>query len=99
MVSDSRPFLLNVNDDEANRYMVTRILENAGYRVVEASDGREALMLARRRPMLIVLDIKLPDISGLEVCRQLKADHETRNVSVLQTSATFIAAERKVEGL
>jgi PAS domain S-box-containing protein len=98
-VSEARSFVLNVNDDEANRYMVTRILESAGYRVVEASDGREALMLARRRPLLVVLDIKLPDISGLDVCRRLKADPDTRAIPVLQTSATFISAERKVEGL
>lgn len=98
-MSEARPFVLNVNDDEANRYMVTRILEAAGYRVVEAADGREALMLARRRPILVVLDVKLPDISGLEVCRRLKADRDTATIPVLQTSATFISAERKVEGL
>jgi PAS domain S-box-containing protein len=98
-VSDVRPFVLNVNDDEANRYMVTRILESAGFSVVEAADGREALMLSRRRPILVVLDIKLPDISGLEVCRRLKADPDTRTIPILQTSATFISAERKVEGL
>jgi PAS domain S-box-containing protein len=98
-VSERRTFVLNVNDDEANRYMVTRILEGAGYHVVEAADGHEALMLSRRRPALVVLDIKLPDISGLEVCRRLKADPDTRSIPVLQTSATFISAERKVEGL
>jgi PAS domain S-box-containing protein len=98
-VSEARPFVLNVNDDEANRYMVTRILEQAGYSVVEADSGMEALMLARRRPQLIVLDVKLPDISGLEVCKRLKAQADLRTIPVLQTSATFISAERKVEGL
>jgi PAS domain S-box-containing protein len=96
---EARSFVLNVNDDEANRYMVTRILEQAGYAVVEAECGREALLLARRRPALIVLDVKLPDISGLDVCRRLKADAETRTIPILQTSATFVSAERKVEGL
>ena len=98
-MSEVRPFVLNVNDDEANRYMVTRILEQAGYSVVEADSGMEALLLARRRPQLIVLDVKLPDISGLEVCKRLKAQADTRTIPVLQTSATFISAERKVEGL
>jgi PAS domain S-box-containing protein len=98
-VSEARPFVLNVNDDEANRYMVTRVLEQAGYHVVEADCGMEALLLARRRPQLIVLDIKLPDISGLEVCKRLKAEVATRAIPILQTSATFISAERKVEGL
>jgi len=98
-VSDGRPFVLNVNDDEANRYMVTRILEQAGYAVAEAANGREALMLARRKPLIVVLDVKLPDISGLDVCRRIKADPELRKIPVLQTSATFISAERRVEGL
>jgi PAS domain S-box-containing protein len=98
-VPDARPFVLNVNDDEANRYMVTRILEQAGYTVAEAVDGREALLLARRKPQIVILDVKLPDISGLEVCRRLKADPELRKIPVLQTSATFISAERRVEGL
>ena len=98
-MSDPRPFVLNVNDDEANRYMVTRILEQAGYTVSEAENGREALLFARRKPQLIVLDVKLPDISGLEVCRRLKADAELRKIPVLQTSATFVSAERRIEGL
>ncbi|HZT78335.1 MAG TPA: ATP-binding protein [Vicinamibacterales bacterium] len=98
-MSEPRPFILNVNDDEANRYMVTRILEQAGFVVAEAANGREALMLARRRPQIVVLDVKLPDISGLDVCRRLKADPELRKIPILQTSATFISAERRVEGL
>jgi len=98
-VSDARPFVLNVNDDEANRYMVTRILERAGYTVAEAANGREALMLARRKPLIVVLDVKLPDISGLDVCRRIKADPELRKIPILQTSATFVSAERRVEGL
>jgi PAS domain S-box-containing protein len=98
-VSDARPFVLNANDDEANRYMVTRILNGAGFQVMEASDGHEAMLLARRHPILIVLDVKLPDISGLEVCRRLKASDDTRGIPILQTSATFVSAERKVERL
>jgi PAS domain S-box-containing protein len=98
-VSEARSFILNVNDDDANRYLITRILEQAGYHTIEASDGREALLLARRRPALVVLDVKLPDISGLEVCRRLKADPLTQTIPVLQTSATFTSPERKVEGL
>lgn len=98
-MSESRPFVLNVNGDEANRDLVTRTLEKAAYSVVEAADGREALLLARRHPMLIVLDVELPDIGGLDVCRRLKADPDTRTIPVLQTSATFVSTERKVEGL
>jgi len=92
--------ILSVNDDEAARYVVRRILERNGYRVREAASGLEALAAVRdERPALVVLDVQLPDISGLEVCRRLKANPATSNIPVLQTSATFVSADRKVEGL
>ncbi|HWI17381.1 MAG TPA: response regulator [Vicinamibacterales bacterium] len=95
----TRP-ILNVNDDDASRYVVTRILQAAGYEVVEAASGLEALSLVRAEtPALVVLDIQLPDINGLEVCRRLKGDPQTAGIPVLQTSATFISADRKVQGL
>lgn len=99
MPANASGVILNVNDDEATRYVLSRTLRLAGYEVWEASSGYEALMLARQAPRLIVLDIRLPDIDGLEVCRQLKADAQTAHIPVLQTSATFVSAERKVEGL
>lgn len=98
-MAERQLFVLNVNDDEANRFMVTTALRRAGFEVVEAHDGHEALDIARRHPGLIVLDVNLPDISGLDVCRRLKADPVTRTIPVLQTSATFVSAERRVEGL
>ena len=99
MVADARDVILNVNDDEATRYVLSRTLRRAGYEIWEASSGYEALMLARQIPRLIVLDVKLPDLDGLEVCRRLKADPRTAGIPVLQTSATFVSAERKAEGL
>jgi signal transduction histidine kinase len=101
MNDDGGGFVLSVNDDEATRYMIRRVLERAGYVVREATTGSEALVMAQgeERPKLIILDIKLPDISGLDVCRRLKANPETAFIPVLQTSATFISPERRVEGL
>jgi signal transduction histidine kinase len=92
-------FVLNVNDDEASRYMVTRMLERSGFWVREAQSGAQAMDMAREGAALIVLDINLPDISGLEVCRTLKADPITSSIPILQTSATFVSSERKIEGL
>jgi len=81
--------ILNVNDDDANRYMVSRILEMAGHRVVEASTGGEALRMANQlRPDLIILDVRLPDISGYEVAARLRANPDTASISVMHTSAT-----------
>ncbi len=92
-------FVLNVNDEEAARYVVTRILQREGFWVREAATGAEALAMAREGAALVVLDVKLPDLSGLEVCRILKSDSATASIPVLQTSATFISSERKIEGL
>lgn len=92
-------FVLNVNDDEASRYMVSRMLQRAGFWVREAENGAEALQMAREGAALVVLDINLPDINGLEVCRTLKSDPITSSIPVLQTSATFVSSERKIEGL
>lgn len=94
-----RAFVLNVNADDASRSLVTHTLEQADYAVVEAPNGLEALLLARHRPEVMVMDVALPDISGLEVCRRLKSDADLRAIPVLQISATFVSAERKVEGL
>ncbi|HWB81649.1 MAG TPA: response regulator, partial [Nannocystaceae bacterium] len=92
--------ILNVNDDAATRYVMTNILRRGGYQVLEAACGEDALRLvASDRPDLVLLDIKLPDISGLEVCRRIKADPVLCATIVVQTSATFASAERKVEGL
>lgn len=92
--------VLNVNDDEATRYLYSKILQRGGYRVVEAANGLAALEIVQReRPDLVLLDVKLPDISGLEVCRRIKGDPKTSTMLVVQTSATFSSADRKVQGL
>lgn len=97
----NRPLLiLNVNDDAATCYLMSRILKQGGYEVIEATSGEEALVkIASNRPDLVLLDIKLPDISGLEVCRRIKADPGTTTLLVVQTSATYPASDQRVEGL
>jgi signal transduction histidine kinase len=92
--------ILNVNDSEATRYMITRMLKRAGFAVIEAGSGAQALEIVHVvHPRLMVLDIKLPDLSGLEVCRQVKRDPDTRSIKVLHTSAVFVASEYKVQSL
>lgn len=92
--------VLNVEDYEAARYVKTRLLRNAGFRVEEASCGEEALeLVARLQPGVVLLDVRLPDIDGLEVCRRIKADPATRSVSVIHTSAAFIAPQDIRNGL
>ncbi len=92
--------VLNVNDSDAVRYMTSRMLRNAGFKVLEAATGAAALDLARDSlPRLVVLDIKLPDINGLEVCARIKSSPVTQSIKVLHTCAEFVAPEFKVQSL
>lgn len=99
-MSEPRVIILHVDDNEANRYIVNRILQNAGFTVVEAATGAAGLKaVAEHQPALVILDVKLPDIGGFEVCRQIKANPETAFIPVLHLSASFIQSQDKAEGL
>ncbi len=92
--------ILNVEDYRASRAATSALLEAAGYAVVEAETGQQALALAATvKPHLILLDVKLPDLSGYEVCQRLKSDPATKSVPVLQISGSMIEGEDKVRGL
>jgi two-component system NtrC family sensor kinase len=95
----SKDAILVVDDRPANRYTVAHALKRAGYHVIEAETGTEALELAKQIPSAIVLDVKLPDILGYEVCRRLKANPRTSHIPVLQLSAAFVDNESRVYAL
>jgi two-component system NtrC family sensor kinase len=94
-----RTTVLVVDDREINRYTTTHALTRAGFDVVEATTGKEALELSRNLPAVIVLDVKLPDILGYEVCRRIKANEITRHIPVLQLSSAFLSNESKLFAL
>ncbi len=97
---DHDPLILNVDDTDASRYAKTRILSRAGFKVIEAATGAEALSKATsEKPALMLLDVKLPDINGFEVCRQLKDQTDTKTILVLQTSASYIGTSDKIRAL
>jgi signal transduction histidine kinase len=96
----SPPTILLVDDEPANRHTYGYLFRTAGFAVLEAGTGREALDLAaRERPDLVVLDVSLPDLSGFEVCRRLKEDEATRSVPVLQVSAVYVGSGDRSQGL
>ena len=99
MQQPSIPRVLLVDDNEQTRYVLSRILVRAGMRVDQCGTGREALERVRELPDLVILDVKLPDISGYQVCRQIKGNPFTAGVTVLQISASFVSNESKVEAL
>jgi signal transduction histidine kinase len=92
--------ILVVDDNESGLYAKRRILENGGFEVIEAHSGYEALRLAHsERPDLALLDIKLPDIDGYEVCRRLRADATTASMAIVHITASFERPEDHVRGL
>jgi two-component system, cell cycle sensor histidine kinase and response regulator CckA len=100
MSAAERPRILVVDDNEAGRYAVGRVLRQAGFEVTEAGTGGEALRRATRdQPDLVLLDVRLPDISGLEVCRRIKSLPETCSMPVLQMSASAVDDTSRVAAL
>jgi signal transduction histidine kinase len=99
MPETARPLILSVDDNAPARYARRRILQNAGYEVLDAANGQEALELLARRPQLVILDVGLPDIDGLEVCRRIKANPETAPIMVLQVSASFVKGSDQTRAL
>ena len=84
----SKPLVLVVEDEAALATMLRYNLEKQGFRVEEAADGQEALTrIAETLPDLVLLDWMLPDMSGLEVCRQIRRRPNTRDLPVIMVTA------------
>jgi len=80
--------VLIVEDNELNMKLFCDLLDAHGYRTVQTRDGLEALDLARKhRPDLILMDIQLPEVSGLEITKWLKDDEELKSIPVIAVTA------------
>ncbi|MGR3483624.1 phosphate regulon transcriptional regulator PhoB [Salipiger marinus] len=94
-----QPTVLVVEDEAAQREVLRYNLEAEGFRVASAGNGEEAMVLLdEENPDVIVLDWMLPNLSGIEVCRQIKTRPETRGVPVIMLSARSEEVDR-VRGL
>lgn len=90
------PRVLIVNGVESNRSVFSTVLRDAGFEVIVAESGVQSLLKLEPKPDLILLDINLPDISGFEICRQLKNSH-LKNIPVIQTSAGSVTKDSGAE--
>jgi CheY-like chemotaxis protein len=91
---DPALLVLVADDDPMIRELVTRILEDAGYRVLAAEDGAEALELIRaHRPTAAILDVMMPRLDGIETMRRLRDDPETADLPVMLVTAHAAAAD------
>ena len=87
--------ILYVEDHQGNIYVMENRLKRWGYEAVVAMDGQSALAMARtHKPDLILMDIQLPGIDGLEATRQIKADPETKDIPVIAVSAFAMYDDR-----
>lgn len=90
------PKVLLVEDNEANRDMLSRRLIRKGYDVVMAEDGGQAVQIATaEKPDIVLMDMSLPVIDGWEATRRLKAEEETRAIPVIALTAHAMAGDRE----
>jgi two-component system cell cycle response regulator DivK len=88
--------ILIVEDNELNMKLLNDVLEAYGYDIVKTDSGAAVLELARtHRPDLVLMDIQLPDVSGLDAVRQLKGDSETREIPVIAVTAFAMAGDER----
>ncbi|MCQ8185543.1 response regulator [Parvularcula maris] len=87
-MQEQQKTILVVEDNELNMKLFHDLLEVQGYRIVQTGRGTEAYQLVKdERPDLIIMDIQLPEKSGLEVTKELKADPEIRDIPVIAVTA------------
>jgi two-component system, cell cycle response regulator DivK len=88
--------ILIVEDNDKNRKLVRDVLTFKGYEVIETETGEEGVRLARERsPSLVLMDIRLPGINGVEALRRLRAEESTRGISVMAMTASVMSEDRQ----
>ena len=88
--------ILIVEDNDKNRKLVRDVLTFKGYGVIETETGEEGVRLAEeRRPSLVLMDIRLPGIDGVEALRRLRAEETTRGIPVMAMTASVMSEDRQ----
>ncbi|HET9338716.1 MAG TPA: response regulator [Casimicrobiaceae bacterium] len=88
--------ILIVEDNEKNMKLVRDVLQAKGYKTLEAVTGEDGVRLAKaHRPELVLMDIQLPGINGIEALRQMRADPATASIPVIAVTASVMASDRR----
>jgi len=88
--------ILIVEDNDKNRKLVRDVLTFKGYGVIETETGEEGVQLTRERsPRLVLMDIRLPGIDGVEALRRLRAEETTREIPVMAMTASVMSEDRQ----
>ena len=88
--------ILYIEDNEYNRKIVRRLLGSTSYQLIEANDGESGVELAQREvPALILMDVQLPKMSGLDATRILKADPRTSHIPIIVITSFALSGDRE----
>jgi two-component system, cell cycle response regulator DivK len=88
--------ILYVEDNEYNRKIVRQLFSASSYRLVEAHDGEDGIAVAQKElPSLILMDVQLPKMSGLDATRTLKADARTKDIPVIIITSFALSGDRE----
>jgi two-component system cell cycle response regulator DivK len=88
--------ILYVEDNEYNRKIVRQLFSGSSYRLIEAHDGEDGVAVAQKElPSLILMDVQLPKMSGLEATRTLKADARTKDIPVIIITSFALSGDRE----
>ncbi len=94
--SGSSPLVLVVDDNPTNLRLLGGVLETQGYRLLEATDGAQALeVLERETPDLVLLDIQMPDVSGTEVAQRVRTNPRTAHLKLVAITALAMPGDRE----
>lgn len=86
--------VLHVEDNEYNRKIVRQLLSRTSFRLIEAADGEEGVLVAQRElPDLILMDVQLPKLSGLEATRMLRADPRTAKIPLVVVTSFALSGD------
>ena len=92
----TKDLILIVEDNEKNRKLVRDVLQFKGYQTIESENAEDAIRLAKeQRPALILMDIQLPGMNGMEALAQLRGDPRTRDIPVIAVTASAMTHDRK----
>jgi len=88
--------ILIVDDNEKNRKLLSIILEKTGYEIIEAENGEEAVVMAKEHiPALVLMDIQLPVMDGIQALKAIQADEKIRNIPVLAVTSYAMKGDRE----
>jgi len=88
--------ILYVEDNELNRKIVRDLLRRTSYRLIEADDGEAGVIMAReQRPDLILMDVQLPKMSGIEATRRLRAESETAEIPIIAITSFALSGDEQ----